>query len=110
MKWGNALYFLVLLAFSCAFPQAPTRSGSQQPKTSPMTKQLLSSYEGQTVTSIELAGRPDISTDRYAPIFVQQAGQPFSREKIDQTVAVLKREGKFEEIQLEVEPEANGVR
>ena len=72
--------------------------------------QILTSYEGQPVTSIELAGRPDIDTERYAQNFVQHAGEPFSKQKIDETIAALKRDGKFEEIQLQVEPEANGIR
>jgi len=67
--------------------------------------QILSSYEGQTVHSIEMVGRPAIDTERYAQVLVQHAGEPFSKQKIDATIAALKRDGKFEEIQLQVEPE-----
>jgi outer membrane protein assembly factor BamA len=72
--------------------------------------QILSSYEGQTVNSIELAGRPDVDTERYAQSLTLRASEPFSKQKIDETVAALKRDGKFEEVQLEVEPEGNGIR
>ena len=74
------------------------------------TMQILSSYEGQTVNSIELAGRPEVDTEQYAESLIQRAGEPFSKQKIDETIAALKRDGKFEEVQLQVEPEGNGIR
>ncbi len=40
-------------------------------------------------------------------MFVQKVGQPFDRGKIEQTVAALKT--KFEQVQLQVLPEPNGV-
>ncbi len=96
----------------CYAAQAPVfaQSNSQAPKTSPQTEQILASYEGQKVTSIEVAGRPDLSTSQFLPLFVQQTGQPFSKQKVDQTVAALKKTGKFKEVQLQVAPEAEGVR
>jgi outer membrane protein insertion porin family len=72
--------------------------------------QILSSYEGQTVNSIELPGRPDVDIERYAQSLTLRASEPFSKQKIDETIAALKRDGKFEEVQLEVEPEGNGIR
>jgi outer membrane protein assembly factor BamA len=78
------------------------------PKTAPATAQILASYQGQNVTSIEIAGRPDLSNDSFRSMYVQQEGQPFDRDKVEQTVAALKT--KFEQVQLQVIPEANGVR
>ena len=46
----------------------------------------------------------------YYPSCQQHAGEPFSRDKIDQSIAALKSAGNFSEVQLQVEPEANGVR
>jgi outer membrane protein insertion porin family len=99
-----------LMVLSRAFAQAPVSKGSEEPKTSPHTMQILSSYEGQTVNSIELAGRPGVDTERYAQSLTLRASEPFSKQKIDETIAALKRDGKFEEVQLEVEPEGNGIR
>ncbi|MEO6829816.1 MAG: POTRA domain-containing protein, partial [Acidobacteriaceae bacterium] len=90
--------------------EAAAPKANQPPKTSPQTEQILSSYEGQNVTTIELAGRPELETSQFASMFVQQANQPFSREKIDATISALKQTGKIKDIQLEVAPEANGVR
>ncbi len=70
----------------------------------------MSSYEGQNVTAVEIAGRPDLDTSKLLPLMQQHAGEPFSKEKTDQSIATLKSAGKFEEVQLQIEPEANGVR
>ena len=95
-----------------AFAQntAPSRQPPQPPKTAPATANILYSYEGQNVTSVEIAGRPDLDTSKILPRLPQHAGEPFAREKIDQSIDTLKREGKFDEVQLQVDPEANGVR
>src|SRR5665213_2843131 len=100
----------ILPAKTLAQSPNPAPKTSQAPKTSPQTEQILSSYEGQNVTSIEIAGRPDLTTRQFQPLFVQRVGQPFSKEKVDATIAALKQQGKFQQIQLEVAPEANGVR
>jgi outer membrane protein insertion porin family len=71
---------------------------------------LLASYEGQNVSSIEVAGRTDIDATRFAAQFVQQQGEPFSEQKVDQTAAAIQSAGKFQGMQIEVNPEADGVR
>ncbi len=83
---------------------------SQAPKTAPATASILYSYEGQNVTGVEIAGRPESTSADFSSLFVQKAGEPFSREKVDKTVAALKATGKFTEVQLQVDPEADGVR
>ena len=90
--------------------QAAPKSASQAPQTAPATEQILASYEGQNVTSIEIAGRPDLSTSQFTPLLAQRAGTPFAREKINQTMAAIKSSGKFSGVQLQVDPESNGVR
>ncbi len=89
--------------------QTTTRH-AELPKTAPATQSILSSYEGQNVTAIEVAGRPELDASKLTPLFPQHAGEPFSREKVDQSITALKTAGKFDEVQLQVEPEANGVR
>jgi len=87
-----------------------TTQPSQLPKTAPNTQIILSSYEGQNVTAIEIAGRPNLDTSKLTPLFQQHAGEPFSKEKVDASIAALKTAGNFDEVQLQIEPEANGVR
>ena len=76
----------------------------------PATASILSSYEDQNVTAIEIAGRPNLDSSKLTPLFEQHAGEPFSIQKVDESIAALKSAGKFSEVQLQVEPEANGVR
>ena len=83
---------------------------SQMPKTAPNTASILSTYEGQNVTAIEIAGRPNLDSSKFTPLLQQKAGQPFDKQKVDASIATLKNQGKFAEVQLQVEPEANGVR
>ena len=105
-----ALAASCLLVLSAGLRAQTTTQPSQLPKTPPATASLLTSYEGQNVTAIEIAGRPNLDTSKLTPLFQQHAGEPFSKQKVDATIAALKSAGKFTEIQLQVEPEANGVR
>jgi outer membrane protein insertion porin family len=90
--------------------QTPKQASNQVPKTAPGTEQILASYEGQKVSSIELAGRPDLTANQFAGSFALHAGEPFSRERVDETIIALKKAGHFQEIQLQVDPEFDGVR
>ena len=85
-------------------------TSSQIPKTPPGAAQLLSAYEGQNVTAVEIAGRPELKSSQLASLFAQKAGQPFSKDKVYQTEAALKATGKFADVRAEVEAEAKGVR
>ena len=76
----------------------------------PPTDQILASYEGQTVTSIDIAGRPELKVSQFASSIVQHSGQPFDKLKVDSTAAALKAAGKFQNVRIQVDPEANGLR
>jgi outer membrane protein insertion porin family len=110
----SGIVCILSLYFGVSKAQEGKPQPEQAPKTAPATSQLLSSFEGQNVTAVEIAGRPEASTAQYAPFFVQHIGEPFSRDKVDQTVAALKATGKatgkFTEVQIQVDPEADGVR
>jgi outer membrane protein insertion porin family len=103
---------LVLLTARCFLTKSAilAQADSQEPNTSPQTMDILPSYEGQTVTAIEIAGQPSLRSSQFTADFAQHTGEPFSREKLDTTIANLKRAGQFKTIQIEVAPEANGVR
>jgi outer membrane protein assembly factor BamA len=110
----KALVLASVLAFCAGLPaqnaSQPSQEPKQQPKTAPATASILSSYEGQNVTAIEIAGRPGLDTSKLTPLFQQHPGEPFAKEKVDASIAALKSTGEFSEVQLQVEPEANGVR
>ena len=71
---------------------------------------MLASYEGQTVSAIEIAGQPDVNEAEFSPMFAQKAGEPFAQAKVEQTAAAIKATGKFKEVRIQVDPEATGVR
>ncbi len=117
--WTRTAHRIVLTCLFCCLlcagclgliAQQPNSNASATPKSSPGTAQSLNSYEGQNVASIQIAGRPDFNSSQFETQFIQKAGQPFSLEKVDQTVAAVKAAGKFDAVRLEVDPEANGIR
>jgi outer membrane protein insertion porin family len=73
-------------------------------------QEVVPSYEGQNVVSVEIAGRPDLDQRQLTSLLAQREGQPFSRAKIDQSIAALKGNGQIKEVQLEIRPQADGVR
>ncbi|HLJ29738.1 MAG TPA: POTRA domain-containing protein [Candidatus Angelobacter sp.] len=94
--------------YRCVFAIAvlasfPLRLHTQQPRTSTI------SYEGQQVSSVELAGRPDLNIRDLKQWIVQPQGAPYSQEKIDQSIAALKKAGSFTEVQVEVIPQPAGL-
>jgi outer membrane protein insertion porin family len=104
--------FCVLLTALGAQAQAQTADAAERsiPENTPATEQILSSYEGQNVTAVEVAGHPDLNSSQFAALFAQRAGKPFSKDKVDQTAAALKAAGKCDDVRVEAEPEPNGVR
>jgi len=102
-------WLFLFIAASCLKAQVRASAG-QTPKSTPATEQILGSYEGQNVTAIEVAGRPQSNPSDFKSLFVQHAGEPYSNDKVNETVAALKAAGKFDDVRVQVDPEANGVR
>lgn len=88
----------------------PTQNPAQTPETAPQVKQILPSYDGQNVTSIEIAGQPGLDTKDLLPLLTLKAREPFSEKKADASIAALKKAGRFHDVQLDIRPETNGVR
>ncbi len=107
---GWLLLLFALLVPAAQLSAQSTPQTSELPKTAPGTQNILNSYDGQNVTAVEIAGRPDLDTSKFMPLLPQHAGEPFSQGKTDQSIDALKRAGNFNEVQLQIEPEANGVR
>lgn len=109
---GCIVLAFTLLAADFAMPAQvqPQAQGAGDASQAATAGQFLSSYEGQKVVSIELAGRPGLSAQQFKNLFVQPAGQPFSEEKVKQTAASVKAAGKFDDVRIQLEPDANGVR
>ena len=67
------------------------------------------SYEGQKVSSVVLAGRPDLETKQLKHLIAQPVNAPYSQQKIDETIAALKKAGQFTDVQLDVRPQSTGL-
>src|SRR5882757_8904583 len=80
-RWTSAL-MLFLLASTMVSAQDKQAASEQSPKTAPATAQTLSSYEGQNVASVEIAGHPEWSTAQFESLFAQKAGTPFSTDAV----------------------------
>jgi outer membrane protein insertion porin family len=108
--------FSALIALGIATGQVAARA-QVAPLSAP---QIIDAYEGQNVSAVEIAGRPGLDLSRVEPFIIQKAGQPFSRQKIDATMAALKAAGQpgkpqalappVQDVELSVQPDANGVR
>jgi outer membrane protein insertion porin family len=69
----------------------------------------LTAYDGQTVSAIQIAGRTDFDLTRCPACLIQAAGQPFSLDKVQKTAAALKEAGHCTSVDIQVEPDADGV-
>ncbi len=67
-------------------------------------------FEGQTVTAVDLIARPGLDTETFRHLVTQQAGQPYSSQKIEASVAALKAVGQFTGVETNVIPEQGGLR
>lgn len=90
--------------------QTPAGAPSQSADAASPSQQILLSYEGQNVSSIEIAGRPELTTSQFTSAFAQKMGRPFRKDDVDRTVAALKAAGNFQQVRTQIEPEANGLR
>jgi outer membrane protein insertion porin family len=115
-RFRRARQLLLCLACIAVAQRACPASAAQADKGAAADKasaagegQSLSSYEGQNVSSIQIAGRPGYEASQCAGCLVQRAGQPFSQEKVEQTANALKAAAHADRVDIQVEPDANGV-
>ena len=67
-------------------------------------------YDGQIVVAIDLIGNPHRELEPYRQLVVQKAGQPYSQEKVQSSVAALEHTGQFPKVEVTVVPDASGLR
>lgn len=89
--------FLIVLSFSWV----------QLPAQQALPSNL--SYEGQKVSQVEIGGRPDINPLQFRRLVLQAENAPYSQQKVDATVAALKKAGNFKDVTVEVLPQADGL-
>ena len=106
------LFTVAALGFclAAAAQTGPTSAPQQAPQTAPQLKEVLPSYEGQNVTTVELAGQPTLDTAALQPLLAIHPGDKFSQAKVEESIAALKSRGRFQAVELELRPDEKGVR
>ncbi len=79
------------------------------PATTPAAEEMFASYAGQKVSAVEIAGQPNLNPSQFTGLMAQKPGKPFSAAKVEQAAAALRATGKFKQVHIDVEAEANGV-
>ncbi|HWC20076.1 MAG TPA: hypothetical protein VG498_23885, partial [Terriglobales bacterium] len=70
----------------------------------------MPSYEGQNVSSVELAGHPEMDMGPLLPLLVQKQDEKFSQAKVNATVEALKSTHRFDDVQIQIRAEPAGIR
>jgi outer membrane protein insertion porin family len=96
----------ILAAAFLAFTLLPGAGHSQeaQQEAAPVV-----SYEGQKVSSVQLAGQPDGNLKKLRSLLAQPVNAPYAQANIDRSVEALKQAGNFEKVEVQVEPSAEGL-
>src|SRR5262249_40598299 len=100
------VFIAILMAVVLRAQTGQTATPQQAPRTAPQVEEVLPSYEGQTVTSVELAGQPNLNTTTLVPLLQQRSGEPFSQAKVNASIGALLKTKEFQAVELEVRPEA----
>jgi outer membrane protein insertion porin family len=93
---SSALFFLLFAAAA-----APAQMAVMGPQ--PL-------YEGQPVSSVDLIANPHRNVAPFIPLVSQKAGEPYSEEKVQASIASLQGTGNFEKVAVNVIPDPGGVR
>ena len=67
-------------------------------------------YDGQTVVALDLIGNPHRDLEPYRHLVAQKAGEPYSQEKVQASIAALEHAGQFPKVQVTVVPDPSGLR
>jgi outer membrane protein insertion porin family len=107
--FGNARYTVTLtmrwILPGCLVIFASISAAAQTKASNPPP-----SYQGQRVGSIDLTANPHLDTEPYRELIVQKAGEPYSDQKIQESIAALNRSGVFSKVELKVQPDPSGLK
>ena len=67
-------------------------------------------YEGQNVSDIALIANPHRDLTSLYPLVSQQAGTPYSQEKVKESSEALQKAGHFQQVRVSVDPQISGLR
>jgi outer membrane protein insertion porin family len=96
MRWILLGSLLALISFPAP---AQTKASNAPP-----------SYQGQRVGSIDLTANPHLDTAPYRNLIVQKPDEPYSDQKIQESIDALNHTGVFSKVQLKVQPDPGGLK
>jgi outer membrane protein insertion porin family len=67
-------------------------------------------YQGETVNSIDLVANPHVDVEPFRALVAQNAGQPYSQEKVQASITALEKTNKFGAVRVSVTPQPEGLR
>lgn len=67
-------------------------------------------YNGQNVAAIDLIGNPHRDMEPFRSLIAQKAGEAYSQDKVDASIAALERTGQFPKVQANIVPDPSGLR
>ena len=69
----------------------------------------VSSYVGQNVSSVDIAGRPDVTLDSVKGLIAVKPNQPLTVEEVNASVTALKDSPGVTDVRVDLQPSADGV-
>jgi len=69
----------------------------------------VSSYVGQNVSSVGIAGRPDVSFSSVEDLIAVEPNKPLTENDVNRSVAALEKRPGISGVRVDLQPSANGV-
>src|ERR1044071_9973392 len=98
-RWISA----ALVAAIAGFTSVPLHSQQIETATTGV------SYEGQRVSSVQVAGQPDGNRRKMQALIAQPANAPYEQAKVDETSAALIKNGVAKDVEVQVTPSPEGL-
>ncbi len=101
-QWRLVSRLVLSLLFVClaALPGRAQQFGDQQ----------MSSYVGQNVSQVDVAGQPTVTFDKVEPLISVRKDQPLAAKDVTSSIKELQDRGGFKGVRLDLQPQADGVR
>jgi outer membrane protein assembly factor BamA len=96
---------LLVVAMAVGFASLSPKLHSQQIEAASSAV----SYEGQNVSSVQLAGQPDGNPRKLQALITQSINEPYSQAKVNETAAALVKAGAAKDVEVQVTPAPEGI-
>lgn len=69
-----------------------------------------STFDGQTVSAIDLIANPHRDIESFRSSVTQQVGEPYAQAKVEASISALQKQGNFDKVTVNVVPDISGLR